>query len=103
MWLLHFSKKEVKSKPKSLDLKKQPSTKLLKRCEIKMGGQGLLLLIHLKILVMMTSLQNTVIVGAQGLLMSMGSKVLIKMTNLHAVHCSFYLNVLRPGYLYQKF
>ena len=77
MWLLQFSKKEVKSKPKSLGLKKQPSI-----CETKMGGQGLLLLIHLKIMVIITSLQNTVIAGTQGLLMSMGSKVLIKMTRL---------------------
>ena len=38
----------------------QPSTKkaLFKRCEIKIGSQGLLLLIGLKVLVMMTSLQN---------------------------------------------
>ena len=38
-----------------------------------MGGQGLLLLIGLKILIIMTSLQNIVILGAQGLLMLMGS------------------------------
>ena len=38
----------------------QPSTKkaLFKRCEIKIGSQGLLLLIDLKVLVMMTSLQT---------------------------------------------
>ena len=42
--------------------------------------QGLLVLIGLKVLVMMTSLQNVVISGAQGLLMLMGSKTLIKMT-----------------------
>ena len=42
--------------------------------------QGLLVLIGLKVLVMMTSLQNIVISGAQGLLMLMGSKFLIKMT-----------------------
>ena len=41
---------------------------------------GLLVLIGLKVLVMMTSLQNIVISGAQGLLMLMGSKFLIKMT-----------------------
>ena len=40
----------------------------------KMGGQGLLLLIGLKVLVMMTSLQNIVISGAQGLLMLMESE-----------------------------
>ena len=34
-----------------------------KRCEIEMGGQGLLLLIGLKFLIIMTSLQNIVIVG----------------------------------------
>ena len=50
-----------------------------------MGGQGLLLLIHLKILIIMTSLQNTVTAGAQGLLMWMGSKVLIKMTRLQYI------------------
>ena len=43
-----------------------------------MGGQGLLLLIGLKILIIMTSLQNIVILGAQGLLMLMESKFLIK-------------------------
>ena len=42
-----------------------------------MGGQGFLLLIGLKFLIM-TSLQNIVISGAQGLLMLMGSKFLIK-------------------------
>ena len=45
-----------------------------------MGGQCLLVLIGLKVLVMMTSLQNIVISGAQGLLMLMESKFLIKMT-----------------------
>ena len=39
--------------------KEQPRTKKAlacqKRCEIKMGGQGLLLLIELKILIIMTS------------------------------------------------
>ena len=39
-----------------------------------MGSQGLLLLIGLKILIIMTSLQNIVISGAQGLLMLIGSK-----------------------------
>ena len=45
-----------------------------------MGGQGLLFLIGLKLLIIMTSLQNIVILGAQSLLMLMGSKFLIKMT-----------------------
>ena len=45
-----------------------------------MGGQCLLILIGLKALVMMNSLQNIVISGAQDLLMLMGSKFLIKMT-----------------------
>ena len=49
-----------------------------------MGGQGLLLLIGLKILIIMTSLQNIVISGAQGLLM-MGSKFLIKMIRLQNI------------------
>ena len=39
-----------------------------------MYGQCFLLLIGLKVLVMMNSLQNIVISGAQGLLMLMGSK-----------------------------
>ena len=66
-----------------------------------MGGQYLLVLIGLKVLVMMNSLQNIVISGAQGLLMSMGSKFLIKMTRPQNI--VLYLNVLRPGHLYQKF
>ena len=47
---------------------------LLKKMWNQMGSQGLL---GLKVLVMMTSLQNIV---AQGLLILMGSKYLIKMT-----------------------
>ena len=66
-----------------------------------MGGQCLLVLIGLKVLVMMNSLQNIVISGAQGLLMLMGSKFLIKMTRPQ--NTVFYLNVLWPGHLYQKF
>ena len=58
-------------------------------------------LIGLKVLVMMNSLQNIVISGAQGLLMLMGSKFLIKMTRPQ--NTVLYLNVLRPGHLYQKF
>ena len=66
-----------------------------------MGGQCLLVLIGLKILVMMNLLQNIVISGAQGLLMLMGTKFLIKMTRPH--NSVFYLNVMWPGHLYQKF
>ena len=66
-----------------------------------MGGQGILLLIGLKLLIIMTSLQNIIILGAQGLLMLMGSKFLIKMTSPQNIVLS--LNVLRPGHLYQKF
>ena len=55
-----------------------------------MGGQGLLVLIGLKIFVMMTSLQNIVISGAQGLLMLMGSKFLNK-DDQAAKHCFFLL------------
>ena len=50
-----------------------------KRCEIEMAGQGLLLLIGLKILIIVNSLQNIVISSAQGLML-MRSKFLIKMT-----------------------
>ena len=50
-----------------------------------MGGQGLLLLIGLKILIIMTSLQNIVILGAQDLLMLMELKFLIKMTRLQNI------------------
>ena len=62
--------------------KEWPRTKRTcwKRFEIKMGSQGFLLLTGLKKLIIMTSLQNMVILGAQGLLMLMGSKSLIKMT-----------------------
>ena len=64
-----------------------------------MGSQGLLVLIGLKVLVMMTLLQN---IGAQGLLMLIGIKIFDK-DDQAADHCTFYLNVLRPGHLYQKF
>ena len=63
-----------------------------------MGGQGLVLLIGLKIMIIMTSLQNIVILGAQGLLM--GSKFLIKMTRPQNIKMN---NVLQPGHLYQNF
>ena len=63
-----------------------------------MGGQCLLVLIGLKVLVMMNSLQNIVISGAQGLLMLMGSRFFIKMTRLQNT-----VNVLQPGHLYPGF
>ena len=66
-----------------------------------MGGQCLLVLIGLKVLVMMNSLQNIVILDAQGLLMLLGSKFLIKMTRPQ--NPVFYLNVLWPDHLYEKF
>ena len=66
-----------------------------------MGGQCLLVLIGLKVLVMMNSLQNIVISGAQGLLMLMGSKFLIKMTRPQNIKIKN--SVLWPGHLYQKF
>ena len=50
-----------------------------------MGGQGLLLLIRLKILIIMMSLQNIFILGDRGFLMLMGSKFLIKMTRLQNI------------------
>ena len=66
-----------------------------------MGGQCLLVLIGMKVLVMMSSLQNIVISGAQGLLMLMGSKFLMKMTGPQ--NTIFYVDVLWPAHLYQKF
>ena len=73
--------------------KGRPRTKqaLLKKMWNQMGGQCLLVLIGLKVLVMMNSLQNIVISGAQGLLMLMGTKFLIKMTRPQ--NTVFYLNV----------
>ena len=65
-----------------------------------MGCQCLLVLIGLKALVMMNSLENIVISGAQGLLMLMGSKFLIKMTRQQ--NTKIKNNVLRFGYLYHK-
>ena len=44
------------------------------------GQPGLLLSIDFKVVIMMNSLQNIVILGPQGLLMLMVSKFLIKMT-----------------------
>ena len=66
-----------------------------------MGSQCLQVLIGLKVLVMMNSLQNIVISGTKGLLMLMVSKFLIKMTrpqNINIIN-----SVLWPGHLYQKF
>ena len=58
-----------------------------------MGSQSLLFLIGIKVLVMMTLLQNILISGALDLLMLIRSKFLIKMTRpQNFVH--FYLNVL---------
>ena len=65
-----------------------------------MGAQCLLILIGLKVLVMMTSLQNIVISGAQGLLMLMGLKFLIKM--IRPQNIKIKNSVLQPGHPYQK-
>ena len=62
-----------------------------------MGDQGLLFFDRLKVLFMMTLLQNIVILGAYGPLMSMGSRFLFKMTRLQGI----VLNVLLPDH--QKF
>ena len=82
--------------------KGQPRTQqaLLKKMWNQMGGQCLLVLIGLKVLVMINSLQNIVISGTQGLLMLMGSK-LIKMTRPQNIKIKN--SVLQPGHLYQKF
>ena len=55
-----------------------------------MGGQGLLLLIGLKILIIMISHQNIVILGAQDLLILMRSKMFEEVDQA-AKHCSFIL------------
>ena len=83
--------------------KGRPRTKqaLLKKMWNQMGGQCLLVLIGLKVLVMMNSLHNSVISGAQGLLMLMGSKFLMKMTRPQNI--TIKNSVLRPGHLHQKF
>ena len=73
----------MKSNQKHPRSGKELKQALLKKMGNQMGGQCLLVLIGLKVLVMMNSLQNIVISGAQGLLMLMGSKFLIKMTRLH--------------------
>ena len=57
-----------------------------------MGGQGLLVSIGLKVLVMTTSLQNIAISGAQGLPADVdGIKILAKMTR--PLNMVFYPNV----------
>ena len=61
-----------------------------------MGTQNLLLLIELKILIIMTSLQNIVILGDQGLLMLMGSKFLMKMIMLQNILTSY---LFQQGYI----
>ena len=57
------------------EFKKRPC---LKRCEIKMGGQGLLLLMELKVLIMMTRLQNITVAC---LVMFCGLVIIIKTFN----------------------
>ena len=57
----------------------------LKKLWNQMGSHDLLVLIGLKVLVMMTSLQNIFISGVQGLLMLMGSKLLTKMIRLQNI------------------
>ena len=52
--------------------------------------------------VMMTSLQNIIISGDQGLLMLMVQEISDE-DDQATKHYSFYLNVLWPDYLYQKF
>ena len=66
-----------------------------------MGGQCLLVLIGLKVLVTMSSLWNIVISGTQSLLMLMRSKFLIKMTRPQNIKIKN--SILQPGHLYQKF
>ena len=65
-----------------------------------MGGQGLLLLIGLKLLIIMTSLQNIVILCAKRSPDVDGIKI-FDQDDQAAKHYSF--NVLRPGHPDQKF
>ena len=65
---------------------------LLKRCESKMGGQGL------PLLNMMISVQNIFILDVKSLLMLMGSSILIKTTRLQNMVFS-----LQSGHLNQNF
>ena len=84
LFVLFFSTSYI-SKQKQLRCKKggqELKQALLKKMWNQMGGQCLLVLIGLKVLVMMNSLQNIVISDAQGLLMLMGSNFLIKVTRL---------------------
>ena len=57
------------------EFKKRPC---LKRCEIKMGGQGLLLLMELKVLIMMIRPQN---ITRQATVMFCGLVIIIKTFN----------------------
>ena len=71
-----MDQKEVKSNQNTQGVKRggqELKQALLKEMWNQMGVQCLLVLIGLKVLVMMNSLQNTVISGAQNLLMLMGS------------------------------
>ena len=75
----------MKSQPKHPWFKKSCGQEFkkrlcLKRCEIKMGSQGLLLLMEFKFLIMMTRPQNITIATLAG-----------------------NGNALRPGHHYQKF
>ena len=83
----------MKSKPKHRRLKKEwPSNK--RSCWNNVNQRGRprpLAFDRLKVLIMMISLQNIVILDAQCLLMLMGSKFLIKMTMQATKYCSFCL------------
>ena len=67
-----------------------------------MGDHGLLLLIDIKVLVKMISLQNIVISGAQRPPDVDEVKIFDK-DDQAIKHCSFYLNVLWLGHCYQKY
>ena len=77
-----------------------PRTKksLLKKMRLKWAAKDSCF-DKIKILIIMTSLQNIVISGAQGLMMLMGSKFLIMKTKPQNIQN----NVLLPGHLHQKF
>ena len=87
--LLKENFEQVQSNQKHPRFKKRSGQELkqalLKKMGNQMGGQCLLVLIGLKVLVIMNSLENIVISGAQGLLMLIGSKFLIKMTRLQNI------------------
>ena len=59
-----------------------------------MGIRDLLLLVGLKALILMISLQNMVILGAQGLLMLMASKVFAKDDQVAKLSLMFYSLVI---------